>query len=108
MTEQANIIAFSPQSAPKQVYLDRLELQAILNVYGRRVAAGIWRDYALDFERDYASFSIFKRASEAPIYQIVKEPRLRNRQGQWRILGAAGQVLRRGHSLKAVLKHFAD
>ncbi len=110
MTHQADIIEFSPhaRSAPRQVVFDRTELQQILNIYGRKVAAGEWRDYALDFERDFACFSAFKRASEAPIYRIIKEPKLKTRQGAWRILGANGQTLKRGHSLTALLKLFDD
>jgi len=88
---------------PAQVAFDRGELQQILNVYGRMVAAGIWRDYAMSFEKDCASFSAFKRAAERPQARIEKRPSLRGKQGMWALFGEAGQVLKRGHELSGVL-----
>ncbi len=86
------------------VGFDRKELTAILNVYGRKVAGGEWRDYAIDFLRDRALFSIYKRSSERPLYVVEKNPRLRNRQGQYMVLTQEGRVLRRGHDLPTVLR----
>ena len=83
---------------------DRKELATILNVYGRKVAAGEWRDYALDFLRERAVFSVFARASERPLYMIEKTPKLRNRQGQYMVSGQDGRILKRGHELDAVLR----
>lgn len=85
---------------------DRRELGAILNVYGRMVAAGEWRDYAIDWLRDSAVFSIFRRASEMPLYRVEKHPALRLKQGAYAVVGAGGQVLKRGHDLKQVLRVF--
>jgi hypothetical protein len=99
---QANVIAF-PGSRPLQVGFDRLELQRILDVYGRMVAAGQWRDYAMDFSRDAASFAAFRRAAERPQARIEKRPALRGKQGMWTLFGEAGQVLKRGHELAGVL-----
>jgi hypothetical protein len=95
----ATILAF-----PKlQVGFDRLELQRILDLYGRGVAAGEWRDYAMDFTREAASFSAFRRAAERPQARIEKRPSLRGKQGMWTLFGEAGQVLKRGHELAGVL-----
>lgn len=95
----ATILAF-----PKlQVGFDRLELQRILDLYGRGVAAGEWRDYAMDFTRDAASFSAFRRAAERPQARIEKRLELRGKQGMWTLFGEAGQVLKRGHELAGVL-----
>jgi hypothetical protein len=95
----ASILAF-----PKlQIGFDRLELQRILDLYGRGVAAGEWRDYAMDFTREAASFSAFRRASERPQARIEKRPALRGKQGMWTLFGEAGQVLKRGHELAGVL-----
>ncbi len=96
------VIAF-PQRAPLQIAFDRIELQRILDLYGRMVAAGQWRDYAMDFARDAASFSAFRRAAERPQARIEKRPVLRGKQGMWTLFGEAGQVLRRGHDLANVL-----
>jgi hypothetical protein len=85
------------------VGFDRDELQHILDLYGRMVAAGKWRDYAIDLGRDRAVFSAFRRAAERPEYRIVKDPSLRNKQGMWALLGEAGAVLKRGHELTPVL-----
>ncbi|GGC36035.1 hypothetical protein GCM10011371_24250 [Novosphingobium marinum] len=98
----ATIIAF-PGGKASQVGFDRDELQRILNLYGRMVAAGYWRDYAIDFGKDNASFCAFRRAAERPQARIEKRPELRNRQGQWTLFGEAGQVLKRGNDLAAVL-----
>ena len=92
-----------PFRAPAQTVFDRAELLAILQLYGRMVAAGEWRDYAIDFTARTAVFSAFRRASERPEIRLVKEPSLRLRQGQYSLLGEAGQVLKRGDDLEAVL-----
>jgi hypothetical protein len=94
----------SPTPVPEMVRFDRNELSTILNVYGRQVAKGEWRDYAIDMLKDCAVFSIFKRASELPVYRIEKDPKLRKKQGQYRVVGPAGQVLKRGHDLSQVLR----
>ena len=93
-----------PNRAPLFVSFNRLELNAILNVYGRKVADGEWRDYAMDFLRDRAVFSIYKRASERPLYVVEKQPKLRNKQGQYLVLSQEGRVLKRGHELSTVLR----
>jgi Protein of unknown function (DUF2794) len=86
-----------------QVGFERAELTRILDLYGRMVAAGKWRDYAIDLGRDMAVFSAFRRSSERPEYRIVKDPALRNRQGMWALLGEGGAVLKRGHELSPIL-----
>jgi hypothetical protein len=86
------------------VNFDRRELNTILNLYGRKVASGEWRDYAIDFLKDRALFSIYKRASERPLYVIEKNPKLRNRQGQYMVTIEDGRVLKRGHELDNVLR----
>ncbi|HEY4204280.1 MAG TPA: DUF2794 domain-containing protein [Xanthobacteraceae bacterium] len=88
---------------PSRVTFNRLELNRILNLYGRMVAAGEWRDYAIDFLKDKAVFSIFRRASEVPIYRIEKDPRLARKQGVYSVISAGGLILRRGHELERVL-----
>lgn len=92
-----------PALRPSQVGFDRLELQRILDLYGRMVAAGLWRDYAMDFDRDAASFCAFRRAAERPQARIEKRPALRGKQGMWTLFGEGGQVLKRGHELAGVL-----
>jgi hypothetical protein len=87
-----------------QVSFDRKELGQILRVYGRMVAAGEWRDYAISAMRDLAVFSVFRRTAETPLYRIEKRPKLRARQGLYAVVGTDGQVLRRGHDLDQVLK----
>jgi hypothetical protein len=89
---------------PETVRFDRQELGAILAVYGRMVAAGEWRDYAISALREVAVFSVFRRTAEVPLYRIEKRPRLRGKQGMYAVVGADGQVLRRGHDLAQVLR----
>lgn len=91
---------------PEQVAFDRAELSVILGVYGRMVAAGEWRDYGMSFLVDVAIFSIFRRAAEHPIYRIEKRPKLRGRQGVYSIIGMDGQILKRGHDLRTVMRIF--
>ena len=86
-----------------QVGFERDELQRILDLYGRMVAAGEWRDYAMDFAHDAASFSAFRRTAENPQARIEKRPALRAKQGMWTLFGEGGQVLKRGHELAGVL-----
>lgn len=93
----------APAPASK-VTFSRRELDRILSLYGRKVAAGEWRDYAIDFLKDRAVFSVFRRATEFPIYRIEKDPRLgRRRQGAYSVISATGHILRRGHELDRVL-----
>jgi len=96
------IVAF-PGGAPGQVGFDREELQRILDLYGRMVAAGEWRDYAMDFDRYAAIFAAFRRTAERPQARVEKRPALRNKQGMWTLFGEHGQVLKRGHDLSNVL-----
>jgi hypothetical protein len=83
---------------------DRAELRTILNVYGRKVAEGEWRDYAIGAGREAAIFAVFRRTSEAPLYRIEKRPKLRNRQGLYAVVAATGLILKRGHDLAGVLR----
>lgn len=92
-----------PAPAPA-ISFSRRELDDILAIYGRKVAAGEWRDYAIDMGRDRAVFSVFRRSSECPIYRIEKNPRLARRQGAYSVIAAGGLVLKRGHDLRRVLQ----
>ncbi len=96
--------ALPSHADPDRVVFDRAELGIILSVYGRFVAAGEWRDYAMSFLCDAAIFSVFRRATEHPLYRIEKRPRLRHQQGAYLVIGMDGQILKRGHDLAQVLK----
>jgi hypothetical protein len=95
-----------PPARPTQpvVAFDRRELMQILSVYGRKVGAGEWRDYAMDFLKDRALFSIYARVSERPLFVVEKNPKLRNRQGQFTVTNQQGRILKRGHDLAQVLR----
>lgn len=86
------------------ISFNRQELNQILNVYGRKVASGEWRDYAIDTLREKAVFSVFRRTSECPLYRIEKAPRLARRQGAYSVIAATGLILKRGHDLARVLR----
>lgn len=92
-----------PPRGATQIGFERIELTRILDLYGRMVAAGHWRDYAIDLGRDAAVFSAFRRATERPEFRIEKRPALRHRQGMWALVGEAGAVVKRGHELGPVL-----
>ncbi len=89
---------------PNQVTFSRRELNRIFDLYGRKVAAGEWRDYAIDFLKDRAVFSVFRRSSETPLYRIEKDPKLARRQGAYSVISATGLIVRRGHELDRVLR----
>jgi hypothetical protein len=102
-------MAFDPSyAAPSgaRTFFERRELEQLLRLYGRMVAQGEWRDYAIDGLVDAAVFSVFRRSSEAPIYRIEKRPALARRQGAWAVVGQGGHILRRGHDLTQVLRLF--
>ena len=104
----ADIVAFPGPRFPQQARLaqvgfERFELMRILDLYGRLVSAGEWRDYAMDFTRDCAAFAAFRRTAEVPQMRLEKRPALRGRQGMWALFGEHGQVLKRGHELANVL-----
>ncbi len=92
--------------ATAAVWFDRRELAPILSLYGRMVAAGEWRDYALDGLVDRAVFSIYRRSSEVPLFRIEKNPSLARKQGAYSVIAATGQILKRGQDLAQVLKVF--
>ena len=100
-------LTYSP-AAPRGgvVFFERKELDRLLRLYGRMVAAGEWRDYAIDGLTDRAVFSVFRHASEQPAYRIEKRPALTRRQGAWAVIGQAGHILKRGHELDPVLRVF--
>ncbi len=91
-------------AGPAVVSFDRQELREILNLYGRKVAEGEWRDYAIDFTAQKAVFSIFRRAAEYPLYRIEKDPKLARRQGAYAVVAASGLVMKRGTELKTVIR----
>lgn len=96
-----------PAAAPKQVSFSRRELRAILDLYGRKVSDGEWRDYAIDLTPDKAVFSVYRRTSELPLYRIEKDPRLARRQGAYAVVLGSGLILKRGHELDRVLHMLA-
>src|SRR5205807_6790406 len=93
----------APAIAPGHVTFERRELRRILGLYGRMVAAGEWRDYAIDFLKDKAVFSVFRRSTEVPLYRIEKNPKLARKQGAYSVITATGLILRRGPELERVL-----
>lgn len=93
-----------PTAAPTQIAFHRTELNAILSVYGRFVAAGEWRDYAISHLKEVAVFSVFRRTAEHPMYRIEKRPSLRMKQGQYVVIGMEGRILKRGNDLRQVLR----
>ena len=101
-----SIDATPSQASTPVVFFERRELDALLRLYGRMVAAGEWRDYAIDGLKDRAVFSVFRRASEAPLYRIEKRPDLARRQGAWAVVAAGGLILKRGQDLGTVLRVF--
>ena len=88
------------------IAFDRDELSQILNIYGRKVRSGEWRDYAMVGHKDFAEFAVFRRTGDAPAYRIEKRPALQTRQGQWAVIGEGGQILKRGRDLAQVLRVF--
>ncbi|MFT7369611.1 MAG: hypothetical protein ACI9RO_002410 [Alteromonas macleodii] len=93
-----------PNAAPTHIAFHRTELNAILSVYGRFVAAGEWRDYAISHLKEVAVFSVFRRTAEHPMYRIEKRPSLRMKQGQYVVIGMEGRILKRGNDLRQVLR----
>lgn len=105
--KSSNLVQLHPKSkkrAPEIVAFHKTELYMILQVYSRRVGTGEWRDYAIDMLSDRAVFSIFHRTSETPLFTVEKNPKLARKQGAYSVVNATGQILKRGHELKNVLK----
>ena len=98
------VTPFPHQHKPSiQVGFERAELSRIVDLYGRMVAAGLWKDYAVEFGRDHAAFWAFRRSAERPEYKIEKRPALRHKQGMWALVNEGGMVVRRGHDLGPLL-----
>lgn len=113
-TDKSNIVPFratlssstTAQVAPKEVRFDRRELDQILRVYSFMVAGGEWRDYGISHLKDKAVFSVFRRASEMPLYRIEKDPKAARKQGAYSVITPSGQIIKRGQDLETVLKIF--
>lgn len=106
-SETAKVVPLDrPRPTPSTISFDRHELGKILNIYGRMVATGAWRDYAIDHLSDRAVFSIFRRASEVPLFRIEKNPKLQQKQGAYSVIAASGLIMKRGHELERVLRVF--
>jgi len=104
-TGKSTVVHIHPYNRmARQTSFDRHELRQILNVYCTKVAAGEWRDYAIDTLKERAVFSIFRRSSEVPLYRIEKRPKMARKQGLYWIINASGMILKRGHDLNQVLK----
>jgi hypothetical protein len=99
-------MALDPRPAARVVFFERREIDQLLRLYGRMVAAGEWRDYGMAGLSDHAVFSVFRHAAEAPLYRIEKHPALARKQGEWAVVGQGGLVLKRGHDLGQVLRLF--
>ncbi|MEO0730292.1 MAG: DUF2794 domain-containing protein [Pseudomonadota bacterium] len=97
------IVAAKAQQSTQPAVFTRSELNTILHVYGRMVAAGEWKDYAIDFAKDRATFSIYRRTSEMPIYRVEKQPKLARKQGAYSVVSQTGLILKRGPDLRRVL-----
>lgn len=97
-------VGAAPFAPANRVTFDRRELNRIFGLYGRKVAAGEWRDYAIDFLKDRAVFSVFRHACEVPIYRIEKSPKSARRHGAYCVISATGLIVRRGHELERVLR----
>jgi hypothetical protein len=110
MTDQNTIIPFSTTqqhgAVPPTIFFNRKEFEALLNIYGKMVASGHWKDYAVSGAKEVATFAVHQKASERPIYRITKTPALQNKQGAFSILNSQGQILKRGHELPQILKYF--
>lgn len=104
ISSTAQRMAAGQQKKRDEVTFNRKELDAILRVYGHRVAEGDWRDYAVDFLKEAAIFSVFRRSSEVPLYRIEKRPKLARRQGTYSVIAPTGLILKRGHDLRQVLR----
>ena len=105
-SSQATTCPGEPAANPPIVSFHRKELDMLLQVYGRKVGSGEWRDYAIDMLKDRAVFSVFKRTSDVPLFSIEKTPKLTRKQGAWSVTNASGHILKRGHELSNVLKVF--
>ena len=90
--------------SPNEVFFERREFDLVLRLYGRMVAAGDWRDYAISHDTEKCEFAVYHRAADSLLYRIVKTPKLARKQVAYSVLSAAGRVLRRGHELAAVLR----
>ena len=110
MTDQTTIIPFSTSQQSKaqvaNIFFERPEFEAILNIYGKMVASGHWKDYAISGSKDEAVFAVFQKASERPIYRITKTPSLKHKQGAYAIIGSQGQVLKTWTGITSGLKTF--
>ncbi len=64
------------------VTFSRRELDRILRLYGRKVADGEWRDYAIDFLKDRAVFSVFRRVLRNADLSDREKPEARPQTGR--------------------------
>lgn len=91
-TQNENFVAFQ-----------RPEIKILMDIYGKMVSSGLWKDYAMDHGPKLAYFSIFKKSGDNAIYMVEKDPKKSSKQGTYALKDQTGHVLKRGNDLRLVL-----
>ena len=90
----------------KQNFFSKEELNLILSLYGKGVSSGQWKDYAIDSSRDETIFSIYRHASEMPIFKITKNHMCKRVDERWTVKSTSGEILKRNKNLNHLLRYF--
>ena len=87
-----------------EIFFVKKELQTILNLYGKMVSNGSWKDYGVSIGPKEISFDIYQRASEKPIYRILKNLKPKNYNKKFYIKDKHGQVLEKSNNLLRLIE----
>ena len=87
----------------KEKFFVKKELQAILDLYAKKVSSGDWKDYGLSINKREITFDVYKRASEKPIYRISKNLNPKNRKEKFYILDKNGIIIKRSENLDSLI-----
>ena len=87
----------------KEKFFIKKELQAILNLYARKVSSGDWKDYGLSINKREITFDVYQRASEKPIYRISKNLNPKNKTERFYVLDRNGRVVKKSENLDSLI-----
>ena len=89
----------------QKYFFEKEELKIILDLYGKMVSRGSWKDYGLSISSKQVGFSVFKNAAENALYKICKNFKPKNENLKYLIIDTNGKILKNSYDLNNLLKN---
>ena len=89
----------------KNYFFEKYELKIILDLYGKMVSEGSWKDYGLNISSKQVGFSVFKNSAESAMYKICKNFKPLNKNLKYLIIDSRETILKNSYNLKILLNN---